>query len=453
MLQNSTGTVPENGVSQNIQQFIHRFKTTHSSQKAASVSDSSNSEEFESLQTLVKTLAERLKTAQETIEILQSQNNPTDFSVVEKQEDLQQKELIQEFQAKIAQLEQEKAHNAHYLEKMQGELEAQLSEREKKLRVELQKHISEKENIQNSLLLRLKEKDKEIEKLKEVPSSQRVVPPISRVQENSSSSREVVAKMALSIKALEEEVHTIRCEKIALQREIQQLIQRLQKEEAQVKKVSGSQKELEGLSEELSMRLKSAESTLDIEKTTRLDLERTLSYKEAQLSEKEQICSTITERLQEVEMLLAEKLEKGVLLEEGLVSLQGERDALIIDKDRLLEEVRIAQEKIGVLESEKNEKQVREQELMSELVSTQDALQQVEKAKYALEVILDSSLSASDLIKKALETMARAHGSYFTQQESNRNATSQVLPEESNPASNVFSENHSFRASSSYNLF
>lgn len=537
-------TAPESDTHEHIQQFIHRFKSSHATTKPLSeenkaliaTSEETSYKETDSLKKIVKTLAERLKEAQETILMLQQEkstfiehhNSP--FDTLSQNNNELQKEIA-DLKGRL--YEAEKKWKEEDLRRSEVH-ETAIFEQKALLQKKLSEWAQEKEKLEQALT-RLKQEAKStpsktesnssIESLhneilrlraalKEKESSH-AVRPVSPALESQTISkpqqmaapREVVAKMALSIKSLEDELHGSRCEKIALQREIKHLTERLYKEESNLKLISSEKTSLEEKSHILETTLQKTENEKLTEHTLRVDYERSLSCKEAELfetqqakalleeevlvlrkelsrateaeknlesqlleaiqqiqnlertlSEKELVLQSTSERYHEIESLLAEKLEKEVLFLEEISTLREEKDRFAIEKTELAQQVEGLVTQISILEREKQESEERENILRSDFDEIQQTCHKLEKIRYSLEGLLESSLQASDLMRKANEIMSKAQGNYFS------NSEREKMPlvgndenEYSETTSSSKLEEHSipsFRiSSSSYNLF
>ncbi len=442
-------------------------------------SQPSSSNEISSLKQIIKALAEKLKNAQETIETLQKQSpaGSNEHSNLLKEKENEIFFLRNSIKQLEQRLEIEKATSIEK-EKKIAEEKTLLGEEQKKKIIELEKRAKEKEDLIRSLeqKLSLQPRNAELQSQANIESlhleiarlrqqikdqeskllTKNLSPSLS--QNHRPTSQEPVAKMALTMKALEEEVNSSRCERVALKREISHLSERLKKEEEKARQTESQSKDLFKELDELKRETQETQKLLEAEKQLRLDLERSLGQKEASLSDniqegmrlsqekisleeelsilkeahlklkgehaalqelsqakerENQALSeenySLSQRLVEVEELLRDKIEQSLLLEEEIESVRSENIRLSEDIKALFQAKDESEFELARVKEENEEIRKHKDELEKELLNLKSACSEMRSSLMDAEMLFSISLQAQDLIRKGSDLLQRAH--------------------------------------------
>ncbi|MGR3951759.1 MAG: hypothetical protein QRY74_02420 [Chlamydia sp.] len=367
---------------QQIHQFIQRLKSAHLGVKNQGENGTSSFEkpleqELISLNTIVKTLASKLQIAQNEIALLQNER-----------QELLEKELKQTL------LFQEKEASWNLEERKKIEVNTP----DASLIVALKKEIT-------TLQLLLHEKELFIQQAS---------------VHHDPTSREKSAKMALFLKSMEDELHGVQCEKNALQREIKHIGAKLKTAEESLSCLTDERDKLAQQNDQYSIDLKIAQESFASERAIRIELEKVASGREIDLFEKSECLIQALDRYQEIETLLAEKIEKEMVLQESVCILEESKELLEQEKAALIVQIEQLACDRSQLEQEREMAQKKLSDMEQELQVFQDRFYRAEKGKHTYELLLESSLQATDLIKKAQEALSRAQGNYFIQLEQDR---------------------------------
>lgn len=335
---------------------------------------------------------------------------------------------------------------------------------------------SQKENLllnkeHTALKNVLLQKESEIEQLHDLQQRLKSTPQETLPQET-------FTKMTSRVQTLEGEAHTLRCEKISLQRELGHLSDLYKKESELLEHARRKIEELAFTSSEQENRLQDLESALEATHRAHSEVKKALYTKETEVAQlktshaesrrqssdlaldlqsatqnnsalmqeneilkqtilsKEGILQETCLRLQEIEDVLAQKLEEEIHLHDSL-SQYKENEEQLLEKIGVLE--KIEAEQLHEIQTQAQKITDLTQDLQfqnEEYISLEELYHKTNEELISLKPILESSLCASDLLKRAIETLNRTQESFFHRPQAQ--PTSIVTPSTNIPPQTLF---------------